>query len=188
MKISIQSFNGNPITFQIERNEKMMINATEMAKVFGKLPKDFMQIESTQEFLKEALKEEYASFLQVSSEADLVVSVQKTGTWMHRVLALKFAAWLSPAFELWVYSTIEQLLFGNYAEREVSLKNTLRIKREMEDICKKETKTGDDFEAYLKMERQLKLEKNHRSTLTRKTVKQICGNLFKEEDFEVPEK
>jgi len=29
---------------------------------------------------------------------------------MHRKLALKFAAWLSPEFELWVYDRIEELL------------------------------------------------------------------------------
>lgn len=188
MNISIQSYNGNPITFQIERNEKMMINATEMAKAFDKQVTKFMSLESTQEFVKEALKSRDNVNLKIFSQSDLYYSSQKTGTWMHRILALKFAAWLSPAFELWVYSTIDQLLFGNYTEREVSLKNSLRIKREMEEICKKEAKTGDDFEAYLKMERQLKLEKNHRSTLTRKTVKQICGNMFNEEDFEAPEK
>ena len=33
---------------------------------------------------------------------------------MHRILALKFAAWLDPDFELWVYNTIDNILFGNY--------------------------------------------------------------------------
>jgi hypothetical protein len=32
------------------------------------------------------------------------------GTWMDEKLALKFAAWLSPAFELWVYDKIQELL------------------------------------------------------------------------------
>lgn len=32
------------------------------------------------------------------------------GTWMHEKLALKFASWLSPAFELWVYDKIQELL------------------------------------------------------------------------------
>ena len=62
MEVKIRAYDGNPITFQIERNEKMMVNATEMAKVFGKLPKDFMALESTQEFVKEALKKENSPF------------------------------------------------------------------------------------------------------------------------------
>lgn len=32
------------------------------------------------------------------------------GTWLHEKLALKFAAWLSPEFELWVYDCVHELL------------------------------------------------------------------------------
>ena len=32
------------------------------------------------------------------------------GTWMDEKLALKFAAWLSPEFELWVYDRIQELI------------------------------------------------------------------------------
>jgi hypothetical protein len=35
---------------------------------------------------------------------------------MHRILALKFAAWLDPYFEVWVYTTIDKIIFGNYRE------------------------------------------------------------------------
>jgi KilA-N domain len=31
-------------------------------------------------------------------------------TWVHSRIALKLAAWLSPNFEVWVYSVIEKLL------------------------------------------------------------------------------
>lgn len=38
---------------------------------------------------------------------------------MHEKLALKFAAWLSPEFELWVYDRIQELLLqGHTAIRE----------------------------------------------------------------------
>ncbi|MEM9888471.1 MAG: KilA-N domain-containing protein [Bacteroidota bacterium] len=36
--------------------------------------------------------------------------LQYQGTWMDEKLALKFAAWLSPRFELWVYDRIYELL------------------------------------------------------------------------------
>jgi len=32
------------------------------------------------------------------------------GTWVHEKIALKFAAWLSPAFELWVYDRVYELI------------------------------------------------------------------------------
>ena len=41
---------------------------------------------------------------------------------MHRILALKFAAWLNPELELWVYETIDEILFGEYAELEAKIK------------------------------------------------------------------
>jgi len=41
---------------------------------------------------------------------------------MHRVLALKFAAWLDPAFELWVFTTIDTIILGHYkAMREATI-------------------------------------------------------------------
>jgi len=40
------------------------------------------------------------------------------GTWAHQKLALKFAAWLSPHFELWVYDKIEELLKTGYTKLE----------------------------------------------------------------------
>jgi hypothetical protein len=67
-----------------------------------------MKTEDTQMFIHECLKSENSRFFEngkTPSEDDLVVSKQRSGTWMHRILALKFAAWLSPKFELWVYST-----------------------------------------------------------------------------------
>ena len=170
MEVKIMTFDGHPVTFQIERNEKMMVNATEMAKVFGKRVNDFMSMETTLEFVKEALKNGDSRNLKVFSQSDLYVSVQNTGTWMHRVLALKFAAWLSPAFELWVYSTIEQLLFGHYAEREESLRKTIRLKEEAERLRVKTDNSGDDFERYLQVERELEVEKAVRKKLTAKVV------------------
>ena len=50
---------------------------------------------------------------------------------MHRVLALKFAAWLNPAFELWVYATIDDILFGSYKEDENDLREIARLKTEI---------------------------------------------------------
>lgn len=45
----IFQYNGSPITFQ--KGDSVMINATEMAKPFGKLAKDWLSNKSTKEFL-----------------------------------------------------------------------------------------------------------------------------------------
>ena len=46
-------------------------------------------------------------------------------------MALKFAAWLNPDFEIWVYSTIDNILFGSYAEDEKNLKEMARIQTQI---------------------------------------------------------
>ena len=156
METKICVFEENPITFALEKNNGMMINATEMAKPFGKKVEAFMRNESTIEFVNECLKSENSRFLGIQDESDLIDSRQRSGTWMHRILALKFAAWLNPTFELWVYSTIENLLFGKHVQREQSFERTLKFQKELDELKDKPQKTGEDFERYLELDRSLK--------------------------------
>lgn len=172
MKNEVCIFNGNQVSFVLEKEHGMMVNATEMAKIFGKYPKDFMILESTKSFIDECLKKENYPILGIENEDDLVTSKQKSGTWLHRVLALKFAAWLDPAFELWVYSTIEDLLFGRHVKREQSFEKTISLQKEMEDLRFKPDKTGYDFERYLDIQRDLKHEVAIRKSLT---IEGLCG-------------
>ena len=173
MEKKICLFKETPITFVIDRNNNMMINATEMAKPYGKKVNDFMSNANTIKFINEALKSGNSRLLNVFLQNDLFYSVQKTGTWMHRVLALKFAAWLSPEFELWVFSTIEKILFGNYVEKERSFERTIQLQKEMKKLKGKIEKTGEDFERYIEIERQLKREKSIRKSLTNVTVSEM---------------
>jgi len=92
---------------------------------------------------------------------------------MHRVLALKFAAWLSPDLEVWIYSTIERIMFGKHVEREKSLERSLALRNEMDRLKEKPTRTGDDFDRYLEIERELNREKQVRSSLTKDTINEM---------------
>jgi hypothetical protein len=172
MRTEVFQFEGKEISFltpvvaQKDVATNVMVNATEMAKIFGKYPKDFLILDSTQVFIEEALKKENSPFLGIESEDDLVTSKQRTGTWMHRVLALKFAAWLSPKFELWVYRTIEELLFGKLVKRESSFERSFRLQKEASDLELKSGKTGEDFERYLEVQKQLRHEVLYRRSLT----------------------
>ena len=86
-----------------------MVNATEMAKTFGKYPKDFLVNKQTKEFLTSL------SAVRGISLTELVKVVQggdpqMQGTWMHEDVALEFARWLSPAFAIWCNDRIKELL------------------------------------------------------------------------------
>ena len=65
---------------------------------------------------------------------------------MHRILALKFAAWLDPSFELWVYVTIDFILFGHYRDMEANLKETARRRNRIAELERKLLENEDFLE------------------------------------------
>ena len=102
----IFQYNGSPITFS--NGDSVLVNATEMAKPFGKLVGDWTRLKSTTEFLT-ALSTD----MQIPISA-LIQSVKggnaEQGTWLHEDVALEFARWLSPAFAIWCNKRIKELL------------------------------------------------------------------------------
>lgn len=183
METKICAFEDNPITFALEKNNGMMINATEMAKPFGKNVGHFLENESTKKFIEVCINNRNSDYLRLNSPSDLIDARQKSGTWMHRILALKFAAWLSPEFEVWVYATIERLLFGKHVQREQSFERTLSLQKELDDLKDKPRKSGEDFERFLEISRLLKHERSVRRSLTTETVSGM-RSLFKDDEEE----
>ncbi len=132
METKTFTFNETPITFEFSSDDNLMVNATEMAKVFNKDLFQFTKRDDTISFIDVCLKPANAGLLGIVNKSDLIVSRQKAGTYMHRVLALKFASWLDPEFELWVYSTIDQILFGEFHELKEKLKTAADRKARIE--------------------------------------------------------
>ncbi len=172
METKICIFEENAISFALDKDNGMMVNATEMAKAFGANVGHFLANDGTKKFISACLNNRNSDYLNIVKEEDLIIARQKSGTWMHRVLALKFAAWLSPDFEVWVYSTIEKLLFGKHVEREKSFGRTLLLQKELNAIRDKnpEERTGEDFNRYLEIERQMNREKLIRKNLTSESI------------------
>jgi KilA-N domain len=104
----------------------MMINATEMGKVFGKRVDNFMANEATKLFIEAIKLPDISGSLGIKSDEDIYQMRGRNGVWMHRVLALKFAAWLDPKFEAWVFVTIERMLFG-------TIKDTITAKMSVDE-------------------------------------------------------
>lgn len=185
METKICVFEENAISFAFDKENSMMINATEMAKAFNAEVAHFMGNKETKLFIESCLKTRNSEFLGIKNEDDLYTSRQKSGTWMHRVLALKFAAWLNSDFEVWVYATIEKLLFGKHVEREKSFEKTLRLQKEMNFIRDKspEERTGADFNRYLEIEREINREKTVRKNLTNESLSGM-RSLFDEDEHD----
>ena len=98
----IFQYNGSPISFQ--KGDSVVVNATEMAKPFGKNASHWLRNQSTQEFLNEL------AALRNCKGSDLVVIENGIGCWMHEDVAMEFARWLSPAFAIWCNDRIKELL------------------------------------------------------------------------------
>ena len=106
-------YEDQSISFVFSDGSKL-INATEMAKPFGKPVGNFLRLAETKSYI--ALLEARHSDVNIGNDTKEVLRVvrggepQLQGTWMDEKLALKFASWLSPEFELWVYDRIQELL------------------------------------------------------------------------------
>lgn len=99
------SYEGTPISFS--NADGVMVNATQMAKAFGKMPRHWLNNQQVKDFLKEL------ATLRNLNPADLVKinnGGNNQGTWMHEDVALEFARWLSPKFAIWCNDRIKELL------------------------------------------------------------------------------
>lgn len=105
------SYKGTPISFS--NTDGVMINATEMAKPFGKQVTKWTNTQTAKDFIQEL------SEVRNCTSADLVRVVKggnkQQGTWMHEDVALEFARWLSPKFAIWCNDRIKELLSSGVA-------------------------------------------------------------------------
>lgn len=123
------------IHFLLGNDKDVMVNATEMAKAFGKEPKDFLRLEGTKNFIDRLIElENIGADVPRYNKENVYYSNNKAGTYMNRYLALKFAAWLDVDFEIWIVKTIDDILFGNYKKHWDAHIKQEQTKEEMESI------------------------------------------------------
>ena len=101
----VYDYKGSQISFI--SGDNVMINATQMAKPFGKRPNDYLSLPSTNELLN-AITRKYGI-----AENQLVITERgglNPGTWLREDVALDFAQWLSVDFRLWCNDRIKELM------------------------------------------------------------------------------
>ena len=105
-EIAIYQYNGRNISFCNGSN--VLMNATQMASVFNKTPKDWLRTQTAKEFIASL------SAVRQICTTDLVIIKQggngEQGTWMHEDVALEFARWLNPTFGIWCNDRVKELL------------------------------------------------------------------------------
>lgn len=103
-------YDGFPVLFQPDG----FINATQVAKHFGKRPGHWLELESAKEYI-EALQDDLGAG-NTGTQTQLVVTIksgQGNGTWLHPELAVPFARWLSVKFAIWCDRQIHRILNSN---------------------------------------------------------------------------
>jgi len=110
--MEVFNYQGNGVTFKAIGGV-VMVNATEMAKPFGKQPSDYLRLSTSIEFRQ--VLEDQISGNSPNCDNQVVTTIKGSseyggGTWMHEDLAIHFAMWLAPAFSLWTVQRIKEYM------------------------------------------------------------------------------
>lgn len=121
MTDKVFEYNGSRITFLLEK-EDVMINATQMAKPFGKRPIDWLRLPSSQDFITSLCDVRKLHFTQlIETIKGNFRNNRKQGTWMHKDVAIEFARWLSPMFAIWCNDRILELFKYGFTATDSTL-------------------------------------------------------------------
>ena len=180
--IIVREFEGNGITFDFQSPNGMINATQMSKPFEGRSAADYLRLGATKELINAIIENENARrILEVKKENSSlentvqdgnshlellkspilmtfedVVAVRhggrNNGTWMHRLLAIDFAGWLSPRFNVWMLKTIDQLLQGKLTEevgfwkkQYEALAENARQMIEADDLGKEKTKEAKDF-------------------------------------------
>lgn len=125
-------YNNKQVDFSPSGDNNVMVNATQMAKIFGKRVDHFLKSDHANEFINILELTPFGGSSTPLAREEIIKTVNGVSTWMHRILALKFAAWLDPAFELWVYTTIDKILLSHYQELKQATIEKLQAQKELQ--------------------------------------------------------
>lgn len=148
----IFSYNGNNVLFGIK--DDVMVNATQLAKIYGKRPNDYLSLPATNQLIN-AITRKYGI-----AENQLVRTERggiAPGTWMHRLIVVDFCQWLDIDLKLWCTEKLDELMrYGmtatqptleqmiNNPDLVISLATQLKNEREEKARLEQEKKQLED--------------------------------------------
>ena len=113
------------------------------------------------------------------SESKIIKTINGKATWMHRLLDLKYAAWLDVEFEIWIYTTIDRLLLGHFRELKEATTEKLLAQQALEDKRKELLrKHPNDFAEFLAIENKLNLSNKRRARALKESLNALQLELF----------
>lgn len=172
--LQVFRYNGSNITFSTENG--VMVNATEMARTFGKTTKDWLRNQSAQDFIS-AL----SSVRQIRPTE--LVSIKQgganQGTWFHEDVAIEFARWLSPMFAIWCNDHIKELLKKGYTstigmtDKEIIAEAFIRIQRNLDELKSE----NQNLKSQLRLLRTPTARKRMKATAENNSVEEFLNHI-----------
>lgn len=146
------SYNGNDVLF--DTKDDVMVNATQLAKIYGKRPNDYLSLPATNQLIN-AITRKYGI-----AENQLIRAERggtTPGTWMHRLIVVDFCQWLDIDLKLWCTEKLDELMrYGmtatqptleqmiNNPDLVISLATQLKSEREEKARIEAESKRKDE--------------------------------------------
>lgn len=189
--VIIKEWNGHEILFEL-LNDDLMINATNMAKPFGKRPVKFTELPRTKKYIKALVEGANNGTIpnlgvrksdsqqgifdkkKVYNEEDILLTVSSgsnNGTWMHRYLAIDFAMWLDVDFKVWLVATIDQILKQLSKQIIDNVRSQTDIELQREKLAQKLFAENEDFRKLMTFDRQIQDLKNANTRFFKKMRK-----------------
>jgi KilA-N domain len=170
-------YNDQQIEFKPNGDDNIMVNATQMAKAFGKRIDFFLKSDHAKEFISVLEFTPFGVNSAPLKREEIVSTHGQNGTFMHRILALKFAAWLDPRFELWVYTKIDEILNHYYRELRNATIEKMRVENMKTAKRNELLKKYPEFADYVELEDACKSADARKAAITRSMNKQMKFDL-----------
>ncbi len=124
LKYEIVAINNIDVMADVSllQSDELFFNATLIAKQFGKLPADFLRLQSTQEYIEEILKDSQYGNSRSENLIRVTNGGKYKGTWLHKELAYEFAGWLSPLFRRNLHKWVESRINEEHQRQQNRLK------------------------------------------------------------------
>lgn len=158
------------IHFLVNPNdENVMVNATEMAKLFNKRVDVFLKTNPTKRSIELLEFPPTGVNLNPIPKEKIIKTNHRYGTFFHRELAIEFAMWLDPVFKRWIINKIDEIVFGNLKKYKDAMAKEVRLKKLTPTLKQNliDNPTKENVKAFFDNEENIskvKKEKNKAST------------------------
>jgi hypothetical protein len=118
--MEIKKFENSLIAFDFTVD---IVNATDLLKAYNSNLKEGEKSKKMGDYNRLKQTKEFKEILELKTGIPVIGSTKgiEGGTWMNRLMAYDFAAWLSPKFRLFIYETFDSVIQDKLRKQQMQL-------------------------------------------------------------------